>query len=269
MAYVRRSPEEEEALQQQPGGPLPPSRAPVGGAAGVPGGATPGAAPAATGPAKGSGYVGLDAYAKASGNAGRTMADTLAGRAEGAAQRARYGVDMARDAFTASAAAGAGPNGYTGPESMDDFAGGSFSGAQPAAQKAYDGVTGLSDWQGRTQALQQAYGGAGRTYSQGAQRLDSALAGDAGAQRFAALQQQYVDLPGAWGEARKQGASAVDAAKASSATQGAQAQQAAQQAQAATQAGLRARQEEQERKRRERNMAARGGYTGLDGYGEP
>lgn len=275
MAYVRRSPEEEAALLQQSQSAGAPAS---GGGAAASGGAAPGTPAQATGPAKGSGYVGLNSYLEANRGAATGMADTLAQRADNTAAFGQQSVDTARGAFDAAAAAGTpgGPRGsatgYTGPTSIDDFAQGSFAGAPQAAQKGADAVSRLSDWEGRGQALQEAYGQHG-AYGRGAQGLDTFLSGAADGGRFAGLQQKYAGLSGAWDAARKGAGAAVQAGQ----TAGAAAQQqyadyAAGRAQQ-KQDALGAQQDEAERKRREAQQArtsARGaGYAGLDGYGRP
>lgn len=262
MAYVRRSPEEEEALQQQTvtGAPA----APASGGGG--GGSAPGAAPTqAAGPAKGSGYVGLDAYANANRAGGAAMADALTGRAEGQASFARDRVDLARNAFAAGAREGAGAGGYAGPESLETFADGAFASTGESAQKGYAAVSRLSSWEGRQTALQDVYGQGGG-YSQGAQRLDTALAGGANAGRYDALKQKYADLPRAWGEARKEADATVKAARETSAALAAQKA-------AVTQAARARYAEEAERReellRRRAGAGARPIVRGpLDGSGE-
>lgn len=277
MAYVRR-PEEEEALLQQQLGAAPQATAPASGGAS----SAPGAPPAAAGPAKGSGYTNLDAYISANRGGAASMAQGLADSAESKAQFGRGAVDMARGAFGASVAAGtpqyapggAKPGDYTGPTSIDDFAGGSFAGAQESAQKGYDAVAGLGTWTGRQTALQDAYGKQGH-YGTGAQGLDTFLSGAGQGGRYDALKQKYGDLPSAWGEARKEAGAQVDAAKAGAgAAQQAYADYAAAQAQqqTAAQQAAQARQEEQARERKRAGMQRRAGpkgYGGLDDYGQP
>jgi len=163
----------------------------------------------ATSPARrtGTGFVNLADWTRANAGASNALVDRLAGdvNAQGtlvdrdvsrmsnqfqdAADLAniRYedpGGDVARARYLSNVS-------YAGPKSLYDF--GDFDGVLDRADRTESAAQRAGDYYGRQAALQDAYGGTG-AYTPGQQRLDSALAGVAGAQRFADLNQRWGGL---------------------------------------------------------------------------
>lgn len=113
---------------------------------------------------------------------------------------------------------------YTGPGSLADTQG--YGAAYDAAKKAQEQTQALGSVSGREAMLREAAGGKGagaagtraQGYTQGASRLDSALTGRAGGNRFRELRSQYGGLTRALDEANAESARQAQEASGATAT---------------------------------------------------
>lgn len=156
----------------------------------------------------GTGFINLADWSRANEGAANSLAGKLAGDVQ------RQGQDAQRGVGTLSRAFGEGADdatlryedpegleradylsreGYNGPRSLSDV--GDFDAVLNRADAAERAASRVGDYYGRQAQLQGLYGQTG-AYTPGQQRLDSALAGVAGASRFADLQSQWGNLYG-------------------------------------------------------------------------
>lgn len=155
----------------------------------------------------GTGFTGLDDWARANATGAQSLADRLAGGVESEGQAAQQGLDALGSDFyrrmtggavryypgvDSGTAAAFGQRGYNGPDGLSDLEG--YGSVMGAADRAGQNARRLGDVYGRATALQDMAGN--RDYSNGQQLLDSALAGRAGGSRFAQLGQQWGGLFG-------------------------------------------------------------------------
>lgn len=155
----------------------------------------------------GTGFINLADWSRANAGAANSLAGRLAGDvdAQGNAvakdmKRLQSAYDDASDLATinyddprgdASRAEYLSRQSYAGPNSLSDV--GDFDATLNRADAAESAARRANDYYGRQGALQGLYGQTG-AYTPGQQRLDSALAGVAGKERFGALQQRWGNL---------------------------------------------------------------------------
>lgn len=174
----------------------------------------------------GTGFVNLADWSRANAGAANSLANRLAGDVQQQGEAVQRGLGSLQSQFRDAADAGEiryeDPEGleradylsrmqYAGPRGLSDVGGvGAYDALLGRADAAERAANRVGDYYGRQAQLQGLFGQTG-AYTPGQQRLDSALSGIAGADRFGQLQSRWGGL---YGQAQQADATArTDAAE--------------------------------------------------------
>lgn len=182
----------------------------------------------------GTGFVNLADWSRANAGASNSLANRLAGDVQQQGEAVQRGLGNLQSQFRDAADAGEiryeDPEGleradylsrmqYAGPRGLSDVGGvGAYDALLGRADAAERAANRVGDYYGRQAQLQGLFGQTG-AYTPGQQRLDSALSGIAGAERFGQLQSRWGNL---YGQAQQADAMArTDAAERTTASEAA------------------------------------------------
>ena len=182
--------DEEQKVQGQAAPAMAASFGPAPVAAPAPASPNPQPQPAA---GSGSGFVNFDRILNANRDAATATAGGMYADAAKKGDVAQGKINEAKNVYDSENASFRAAGNYGGQyKSMADL-GGMYQGAMKSAYEAQQGVQALQSDAGRQAVLENKYGKTGN-YSPGASRMDAALTGAVGGQKFAGLNQRFGKL---------------------------------------------------------------------------